>query len=71
MEKEELVDQPTARPTRKVQYTAVAGAITWAITAAVGHFFPEAPIPPELTLGIPVAAATLAGYLVRARPGEE
>lgn len=64
-----LIDQPTPAPTRKVQFAALAGAITWALTAGLARLLGE--IPADLATAIPVAAATLAGYAFRDFAPEE
>jgi uncharacterized membrane protein YjjB (DUF3815 family) len=62
----DTVNQPTAAPTRKMQYTAVVGVLAWGITTALGRYF-GADIPADLGAAIPILAGTLAGYVVRER----
>lgn len=63
----EMTNQPTARPTRKLQYTALVGALTWALTLGVGYLLGMPELPVELAAGVPILAGTLAGYVVRER----
>jgi hypothetical protein len=61
-----LVDQPSSAPTRKVLFGALAGVLTWSLSALLGTVFPGE-IPPEIGSAIPVLAALGTSYMVRDR----
>ncbi|TVS18811.1 MAG: hypothetical protein EA417_02180 [Gammaproteobacteria bacterium] len=64
----ELKTQPTAAPTRKVLFGAVAGILVYLLTFASGHVW-GAEIPGEIASAIPVLAALATSYIVRDRDG--
>lgn len=73
----DLIDQPTAAPTRKVAASAAAGGLATAIAAAVMGWLPESAQLVEgeigtlinwaLSLVFGVAATFTTGYMVRER----
>ena len=61
-----LIAQPTAAPTRKVLYGAVAGVVGYALTYAATHVWGTS-IPDQIAQAIPVLAALATSYIVRDR----
>lgn len=69
MAKHELVEQPTSAPTAKVQAAGLGGIaaalVLWGLDA-----LDTVDLPTVLDSILPVIAATLAGYLKKARASE-
>lgn len=67
-----LVNQPTARPTRKVLAVIVAGMVMGLIQALLKEYWPDHPFAPMLAewdVSIQTAVMVAAGYLTRERAG--
>jgi putative flippase GtrA len=63
---EKLVDQPSAKPTRKVLFGTIAGVVGYALMVAAAQVWgPE--LPDEIAQAIPVLAALATSYVVRDR----
>jgi len=61
-----LKTQPTAAPTRKVLFGAVAGVLAYLLSVSAAQIW-GAEIPPEIATAIPVFAALATSYVVRDR----
>ena len=60
----ELVNQPTAKPTRKVAATGIAGAITIVLVYTVQSLF-NVEIPAEVSSAITLLISFASGYIVK------
>lgn len=62
-----LVNQPTAAPTRKLQAVGIAGAITAAIIAGVNAYWPGIgdQFSPAIGAGVATVISFVAGYFTR------
>lgn len=61
-----LVKQPTAAPTRKVAFTAIAGAAFTAVVWVAKDFY-GVEVPGEVQGAVHTALAAAVGYLVKDR----
>lgn len=61
-----LVNQPTAKPSRKVSLSGVGGAFAIVIVWAV-HAFTEVEVEPEVAAAFGVLASIAVAYFVRER----
>jgi hypothetical protein len=62
-----LVNQPSAMPTRKIAFTALAGAIVTVAIFAVQTFVPEFQPPEAVVAAMTTILAVAVGWLVRER----
>lgn len=60
----QLVNQPTAAPTRKVAATGIAGAITIVLVYLVQALF-NVEIPAEVSSAITLLISFVSGYMVK------
>lgn len=62
----ELVDQPSAKPTRKVAAGGIAGAVTM-IAVWAAKLFGNVDVPAEIAVAISTLVSFATSYLVRER----
>jgi hypothetical protein len=67
--RDDLIDQPSPAPTRKVTAGALAGALTAAIIAGVNELWPGFgdDLAPALHAFVPVVVGFVAAYFTRER----
>lgn len=63
----DLVDQPTAAPTRKLKAVVIAGLLTTAVIGVINTYLPGVgdALGPTLSGIITVAVSAVAGYFTR------
>ncbi len=68
----QLVNQPTARPTRKMNAVLIAAALVGAARSALTALYPDLDLGPVVTMVQPFVEAAvvwLAGYMTKERAG--